>query len=109
MLFRVIGFWGGYPAKGEAASCYLVEGHLTAGEAGRLAVRAQVGFVLLTHLPHYGDHQELILQSLEGARMELESQKNGKYSSEISAISGEYSGLPRIELAREGHCWEDKV
>jgi ribonuclease BN (tRNA processing enzyme) len=37
-----------------------VEGHLTAGEAGRLASEAGARTMLLTHLPHSGDHHELL-------------------------------------------------
>lgn len=40
-----------------------VEGHLTAGQAGKLASLAQVKKLVLTHLPHYGDHQELTNQA----------------------------------------------
>lgn len=35
-------------------------GHMNAEEAGRLAAEAGVGRLLLTHLPHYGVHRELI-------------------------------------------------
>lgn len=37
----------------------MVEGHLSAGEAGRLAAEAGVGKLILTHLPHSGDHEDL--------------------------------------------------
>jgi len=37
-----------------------VDGHLTAGEAGRLASRAGVREMVLTHLPHSGEHTELL-------------------------------------------------
>ncbi|NPC92100.1 MBL fold metallo-hydrolase [Bacillus sp. WMMC1349] len=35
-------------------------GHLNSLDAGRIARDAGVGQLLLTHLPHFGDHQELI-------------------------------------------------
>ena len=37
-----------------------VEGHLTAGEAGKLASKAGVKKMVLTHLPHSGEHAELL-------------------------------------------------
>ncbi|WP_126425454.1 MBL fold metallo-hydrolase [Brevibacillus marinus] len=40
-----------------------VEGHLTAGEAGKLAALADAQKLVLTHLPHYGDHQRLLQQA----------------------------------------------
>jgi ribonuclease BN (tRNA processing enzyme) len=76
-----------------------VKGHLTAGETGRLGVMAGVRTLLLTHLPHYGDHRDLMLQSLEGARAELEGRKGGENPSGNS-------DLPEIILAHEGYCWE---
>jgi ribonuclease BN (tRNA processing enzyme) len=42
-----------------------VDGHLTAGEAGRLASRAKVRKMVLTHLPHSGDHEELLKEVRE--------------------------------------------
>ncbi len=41
----------------------MVEGHLTAGEAGILARRANAGELILTHLPHFGDHSELLAEA----------------------------------------------
>ncbi|TYR78979.1 MBL fold metallo-hydrolase [Priestia megaterium] len=35
-------------------------GHMTSIEAGKLAQKAQVNQLMLTHLPHYGDHNQLI-------------------------------------------------
>ena len=58
-----------------------VSGHLTAVEAGELADKASVGRLVLTHLPHYGNHADLL--------------------TEASAV---YSGP--IELAAEGKSWE---
>lgn len=37
-----------------------VDGHLTAGEAGKLASEAGVRKMVLTHLPHSGEHGELL-------------------------------------------------
>jgi ribonuclease BN (tRNA processing enzyme) len=37
-----------------------VDGHLTAGEAGKLASTAGVRRMVLTHLPHSGEHGELL-------------------------------------------------
>ncbi len=42
-----------------------VDGHLTAGEAGILARESGAGELLLTHLPHYGNHQDLVLEASE--------------------------------------------
>lgn len=42
-----------------------VAGHMTAGEAGQLALQAGVKRLILTHLPHYGDHQQLVQQAQE--------------------------------------------
>jgi ribonuclease BN (tRNA processing enzyme) len=57
-----------------------IPGHLTAGEAGRLARESRAGELLLTHLPHYGNHEDLLKES-----------------------SIEYSG--RILLAKSGFTW----
>ena len=59
-----------------------IPGHLSAGEAGRLAGEARVGELILTHLPHYGNHQELLEES-----------------------SREYTG--RISLASSGLSWHN--
>lgn len=40
-----------------------IPGHLTAGEAGKIAAAAGVQHLVLTHLPHFGDHKELIHQA----------------------------------------------
>jgi ribonuclease BN (tRNA processing enzyme) len=37
-----------------------VEGHLTAGEAGKLATEAGARKIVLTHLPHSGEHGDLL-------------------------------------------------
>jgi ribonuclease BN (tRNA processing enzyme) len=40
-----------------------ITGHLTAGEAGRIAASAGAGHLVLTHLPHFGDHAMLLKQA----------------------------------------------
>ena len=42
-----------------------VSGHLTAGEVGELANLAHVKKVILTHLPHYGKHEQLVIEAKE--------------------------------------------
>ena len=42
-----------------------VEGHLTAGEAGKLASKAGVKRIVLTHLPHSGEHGDLLKEVRE--------------------------------------------
>ena len=42
-----------------------VEGHLSAGEAGTIARKAGVKELVLTHLPHYGTHQDLVEEASE--------------------------------------------
>ncbi len=58
-----------------------VPGHLTAQEAGILAKRANVGRLVLTHLPHWGDHSDLKREA-----------------------AAEYDGP--VDLAEEGKSWE---
>ncbi|MBI9106299.1 MAG: MBL fold metallo-hydrolase [Spirochaetales bacterium] len=43
----------------------MVSGHLTSGEAGRLAKGCGTGMLLLCHFPHYGIREELILEAEE--------------------------------------------
>lgn len=43
----------------------VVPGHLTAGEAGRIARDANVGKLVLSHLPHFGNHLDLVKQAAE--------------------------------------------
>ena len=38
-------------------------GHLTGGETGEIAMKANVRRLVLTHLPHYGDHQQLLREA----------------------------------------------
>lgn len=58
-----------------------IPGHLTAGEAGRIAAEAGVKHLVLNHLPHFGDHNLL----LEQARKKFDG---------------------KIELAAAGKSWE---
>ena len=41
----------------------MVEGHLTAGEAGKLANMAEAEYLVLTHLPHFGDINDLVKEA----------------------------------------------
>lgn len=40
-----------------------LDGHLTAGEAGKIAALAEVKQVVLTHFPHYGELQQLVKET----------------------------------------------
>jgi ribonuclease BN (tRNA processing enzyme) len=40
-----------------------IPGHMSAGEAGELALAAGVGRLVITHLPHWGAHSELLAQA----------------------------------------------
>jgi ribonuclease BN (tRNA processing enzyme) len=60
-----------------------IPGHLTAKQAGELAMKAGAKRLILTHLPHYGDHAQLLTQAKE-----------------------EFNGS--IELAALGKTWEVK-
>ena len=40
-----------------------IPGHMSAGEAGELATASGARTLVLTHLPHYGDHALLLLQA----------------------------------------------
>lgn len=40
-----------------------MNGHLTAGEAGKIAALAGVGQTILTHFPHYGDLNQLVTEA----------------------------------------------
>ena len=40
-------------------------GHMTAREAGVIANKANVQLLILTHLPHYGEHQKLVAEAGE--------------------------------------------
>lgn len=41
----------------------LAKHHMTAGQAGQLAAAAQAKSLILTHLPHYGEFEQLIIQA----------------------------------------------
>jgi ribonuclease BN (tRNA processing enzyme) len=41
----------------------VVPGHLTAGEAGQIAREAGAGRLVLSHLPHFGRHEDLVEQA----------------------------------------------
>ena len=41
----------------------MIPGHLTAGEAGEIAARAGIKRLVLTHLPHFGNHELLLEQA----------------------------------------------
>lgn len=56
-------------------------GHMTSTDAGNLAKKANAGHLLLTHLPHFGEHQNLITEAKE-----------------------QYIG--NIELAHSGYIWK---
>ena len=58
-----------------------IPGHLTAGEAGQIAAAAGVEHLVLTHLPHFGDHAMLLKQA-----------------------AAKFSG--KIELAATGKVWQ---
>jgi ribonuclease BN (tRNA processing enzyme) len=58
-----------------------IPGHLTAGEAGQIAASAGVKHLVLTHLPHFGDHHTLLKQA-----------------------AAKFSG--KIELAATGKIWQ---
>lgn len=46
-------------------------GHMTAREAGVIAKKANAQLLILTHLPHYGDHQQLKKEATEVFKREV--------------------------------------
>jgi len=56
-----------------------VEGHLTAGEVGKIAEEARVKQLVLSHLPHYGDHKDLVDEVKENYSGKVELAETGKY------------------------------
>ncbi|MBM7659858.1 ribonuclease BN (tRNA processing enzyme) [Bacillus mesophilus] len=52
-------------------------GHMTSTDAGKLAMEAQVGEMLLTHLPHFGTHSDLIQEAKEQYMGKIELAKSG--------------------------------
>lgn len=56
----------------------VVGGHLTAGEAGEIARAANVSRLVLSHLPHFGRHEELVAQAAEVYHGPVELAATGK-------------------------------
>ncbi|WP_456275961.1 MBL fold metallo-hydrolase [Bacillus sp. AK128] len=52
-------------------------GHMTSSDAGKLASQAEVGELLLTHLPHFGNHLDLKNQAQEHFNGKIELAKTG--------------------------------
>jgi ribonuclease BN (tRNA processing enzyme) len=46
-------------------------GHLNSAQAGMLAEKANVKKLVLTHLPHFGNHNDLIAQAKEQCNKEV--------------------------------------
>jgi ribonuclease BN (tRNA processing enzyme) len=42
-----------------------IPGHMSSGEAGRMAREAGVGKLVITHLPHFGNHADLLAEAGE--------------------------------------------
>ena len=55
-----------------------IPGHMTAGEAGRIADAAGVGHLVLTHLPHFGNHSLLVEQAGQQFKGTVELATTGK-------------------------------
>lgn len=73
LLLAECNFYAGF--DGAAA------GHLTSLEVGEIAKNAEVGEVILTHLPHFGEHEQLV--------------------KEVKSV---YTG--KVQLAHEGLLWQ---
>lgn len=54
----------------------MVPGHLTAGEAGRLAKLSEASKLILTHLPHHGNHNDLLNEAKEEFHGSIELAKS---------------------------------
>ncbi|WP_088103671.1 MBL fold metallo-hydrolase [Halalkalibacter urbisdiaboli] len=52
-------------------------GHMNSEDAGRLAALAQAKSLILTHLPHYGEHQQLKVEASEQFSGEIYLAKQG--------------------------------
>lgn len=52
-------------------------GHMTSIEAGKIAKNANVGELLLTHLPHFGDHQDLVNEAKSIYQRNVQLAKSG--------------------------------
>jgi ribonuclease BN (tRNA processing enzyme) len=55
-----------------------IPGHLTAGETGRIAAAAGVQHLVLTHLPHFGNHGRLVEQARKKYNGPVELATTGK-------------------------------
>ena len=55
-----------------------VPGHLTAGEAGLLAKKAGVGQLVLTHMPHFGDLNDLKIEAGNIYKGKIDLAESGK-------------------------------
>lgn len=55
-----------------------IPGHLTAGEAGKIAAAAGAKQLVLSHLPHFGDHRNLVKQARNQFRGPTELATTGK-------------------------------
>jgi ribonuclease BN (tRNA processing enzyme) len=55
-----------------------IPGHLTSGEAGEIAARAGVKHLVLTHLPHFGNHELLLEQAGKKFTGKIELATTGK-------------------------------
>ncbi len=56
-----------------------IPGHLTAGEAGTIAARAHARHLVLTHLPHFGNHRRLLDQARKKFDATVELAKTGSW------------------------------
>jgi ribonuclease BN (tRNA processing enzyme) len=56
----------------------IIEGHMSGSQAGTLAERAQVSRLLLTHLPQYGDLQEILQAAKETYKGDVAFAETGK-------------------------------
>ena len=56
-----------------------IPGHMTAGETGRIAAAAGVRHLVLTHLPHFGNHDRLVEQARQKYNGPVELATTGKY------------------------------
>ena len=55
-----------------------IPGHMTAGEAGQIAQAAGVRHLVLTHLPHFGNHRLLVEQAGKRFKGIIELATSGK-------------------------------
>lgn len=55
----------------------LISGHMTASEAGQLAQAAQAKETILTHLPHYGELEQLLTSAKEQGNSKIQLAKQG--------------------------------